>query len=161
MFERGRFHAETGSLWGAPGGRALPICFCEIRQQIAETLTPKDSMTAPSATCAVATSAALLLQMIQAPSAIWQATKANHNIDSRFSAVRWRASLQIRRQNAMIAIAMTRATKRCAICNQIWNAVTSDNPRASRHTLIFASAGILVSGIQAPFAVGKSRIARS
>jgi hypothetical protein len=40
----------------------------EMRQQMAEILTPKDSMIAPTATCAVAMSAALLLQIVQAPS---------------------------------------------------------------------------------------------
>ena len=58
-------------------------------------------------------------------------------------------------------MAMINAKNLCAICNQIWNAVTSDRPRASRHALIFASVVALVSGIHAPFAVGKSRIARS
>ena len=54
----------------------------KIRQQLAEMLTPKDSMTAPTATCAVATSAALLLQIVQAPSAIWQTTSATQKIDN-------------------------------------------------------------------------------
>src|SRR5438874_2841357 len=40
----------------------------KIRRQIAQLLTPKDSMVAPTATCAVAISAALLLQIVQAPS---------------------------------------------------------------------------------------------
>src|SRR5439155_23126933 len=62
-FDRGSFHVRTGSPCGAPGGRALPNVGCKIRQQLAEMLTPKDSMTAPTATCAVATSAALLLQI--------------------------------------------------------------------------------------------------
>src|SRR5947199_5496868 len=69
IFKRGRFHAGTclGTPRPAAGGR--PSALSEIRQQIPEMLTPKDSMTAPRATCAVATSAALLLQIVHAPSA--------------------------------------------------------------------------------------------
>src|SRR5206468_8844263 len=100
----------------------------KIRQQIAEMLTPKDSMVAPTATCAVATSAALLLQIVQAPSAIWQTTRATQKIDTLVRAGTTRASLQTRKQNAMIAIAISSARRRCAICSQIWNASTSDKP---------------------------------
>jgi hypothetical protein len=64
---RADFHAATSC--GASGDRALLRSGCEIRQQIAEMLTPKHSMLAPTATCAVAISAALLLQIVQAPSA--------------------------------------------------------------------------------------------
>src|SRR5207247_8009038 len=130
-------------------------CPCKIRQQIAQMLTPKDSMVAPTATCAVATSAALLLQIVQDPSAIWQTTRATHVIDNRLSAATPGASLQIRRQNATTMMAMINARNRCAICSQIWNASTSDKPRASRQALIFASAAKLVSGIHPPFALGK------
>src|SRR6266852_3911258 len=76
---------------------------CKIRQQIAQLLTPKDSMIAPTATCAVAISAALLLQIVQAPSVIWQATNATQKIDNRLSAVTLCASLPTRRQNATTA----------------------------------------------------------
>ena len=38
------------------------------REQIAHALTPNDNIIAPTATCAVATSAALLLQIVEAPS---------------------------------------------------------------------------------------------
>src|SRR6478672_11879742 len=41
IFKRCRLHARTGWLRGAPGGRALPISNCEIRQQVALILTPK------------------------------------------------------------------------------------------------------------------------
>src|SRR5260370_5934205 len=64
---RGGFHAAT--CCGAPGDGALPSCRCETRQQIAEMLMPKHSMLAPTATCVVAISAALLLQIVQPPSA--------------------------------------------------------------------------------------------
>src|SRR5262249_52237167 len=109
----------TGSLRGAPGGCALPSCVWDVLQQIALMLTPKDSITAPSATCAVAISAALLLQITQAPSVIWPKTKTIQRSDNRLSAPKPRASLQTRAQNAMIAIAMINARNRCAICNQI------------------------------------------
>jgi len=85
----------------------------------------------------------------------------NHKIGNRLSAGRLRASLHARRQNAITAIAIRKARKRCAICSQIWKASTSDKARASRQVLIFASALALVSGIQPPFTVGKSRMARS
>src|SRR5213080_5598313 len=166
-FERGGFHAATGSLCGAAGSepgwhsRVPPKFIVEMRQQMAEILTPKDSMIAPTATCAVAISAALLLQMVQAPSAIWQTTRATHVIDNRLSAATPCASLHTRRQNANTVTVIINARNRCAICSQIWNASTSDKPRASRQALIFASAAELVSGIHPPFAVGKSRMARS
>src|SRR5205809_205559 len=70
ILDRGRFHARTDWLRGALSACAVPIANCKRRRQIALILTPKDSMTAPSATCAVATSAALLLQMTQPPRAI-------------------------------------------------------------------------------------------
>src|SRR6266508_4156417 len=159
-FERGSLHADRGICRARPPG-APHRETARIRQQLAEMLTPKDSMTAPTATCAVATSAALLLQIVQAPSAIWQTTSATQKIDNPDRAGTRRASLQTRKQNAMIAIAISTARRRCAICSQIWKASTSDKPRASRQALIFAIAVSLVSGIQAPFAVGKSRIARS
>src|SRR5947199_2228111 len=156
------FHTET-----APSDSNVVIarlslrCPCKIRQQIAQMLTPKDSMIAPTATCAVATSAALLLQMVQAPSAIWQTTRATHNIDNRLSAATPCASLQTRRQNATTVTVIIDARNRCAICSQIWNASTSDKPRASRQALLFASAPELVSGIHPPFVVGQSSTARS
>src|SRR5437868_7196458 len=112
IFDRDDLHA--GTCFGAPGGRALPTVLCEIRQQIEEMLTPKDSMTAPRATCAVATSAALLLQIVQAPSAIWHATSATQKIDNRFSAQSRGASLQTRRQKAVRAMTITNARNRCA-----------------------------------------------
>src|SRR5207237_8432230 len=102
-----RFHAGIG--FGALGGRARSVSFCEIRQQIALMLTPKDSITAPNATCAVAISAALLLQITQAPSAIWPNTKATHRTDNRFRAAKPRTSFETRTQNATIAIAMINA----------------------------------------------------
>src|SRR5205823_9153404 len=142
IFKRGRFHARTGSLRGAPDPAAAgrPSALCEIRQQIAEMLTPKDSMTAPRATCAVATSAALLLQIVQAPSVIWQIINATQRIESLFSALKPTASRERRIQNAITAMAIISARNRWTICNQIWDAVTSDKPRASRDALIFASA---------------------
>src|SRR6516225_3894309 len=152
IFERGCFHAGIGR--ARPPGAACRDT-AKIRQQIAEMLTPKDSMTAPSATCAVATSAALLLQIVQAPSAIWQITSATQRIESLLSAAKRGAGRQTRRANAITAMAMINARNRCAICSQIWNAVTSDKPRASRQALIFARAAALVSGIHAPLAVGK------
>src|SRR5207249_12308169 len=124
----GGFHGSSGAtggralpltISGATGCRALPVPTCEIRQQIAEILTPKDSMIAPSATCAVAISAALFLQIIQAPSAIWQATNTTQIVESRFSATKSRAYLQTRRQNTTIAIATINARNLCTICNQI------------------------------------------
>src|SRR6266404_931559 len=118
-------------------------------------LTPKHSMPAPTATCVVAISAALLLQIVHAPSVSWQASKASHKIDNRLSVGTWRASLQVRRQNAITAIAIINARNRCAICSQIWKASTLDRARASRQALIFTSALALLSGIHAPFAVGK------
>src|SRR5439155_20077839 len=48
--KRGRFHAEARSPCSVRGSepdlycRTLSTCPCEIRQQIAEMLTPKDSM---------------------------------------------------------------------------------------------------------------------
>src|ERR1700704_6186046 len=87
-FERGSFHAATGSLCGAAGSepgwhsRVLPTLVFEMRQQIAEMLTPKDSMIAPTATCAVAMSAALLLQIVQAPSVSWPRRNTTHQIDN-------------------------------------------------------------------------------
>src|SRR5439155_2316151 len=165
-FERGGFHATNLPVFpnaGAPSPVAAgrPTCRYEIRQQIAEMLTPKDSIIAPNATCAVATSAALLLQMVQAPSVIWQATSATQKIDNRLRTAMLCASLLTRIQKATTAIAIMAARNRCAICSQIWRASTSDKARASRQALIFASAAALVSGIHAPFAVGKSRMARS
>src|SRR5205809_4807703 len=126
-------------------------CPCKIRQQIAQMLTPKDSMVAPTATCAVATSAALLLQMVQDPSAIWQTTRATHVIDNRLSAATPGASLHTRRQNATTVTVIIDARNRYAICRQHWNASTSDKPRASRHSLIFAITTALVSGNHPPF----------
>src|SRR6266496_2008499 len=165
-FERGGFHAtnlpvfpNAGAAGPAVAGRSTRRY--ETCQQIAEMLTPKDSMIAPTATCAVATSAALLLQIVQAPSAIWQVTSTTQNIASLLSAAGRGTSGKTRTENAITAIAMMNARNRCAICNQIWNAVTSDKPRASRHALTFARAATLVSGIHAPFAVGKSRTAKS
>ena len=101
------------------------------------------------------------LQIVQAPSAIWQMTSATQRIESLLSAEECGASREMRRANAITPIAMSTATNRCAICSQIWNASTSDKPRASRQALILASAAVLVSGIHAPFAVGKSRIDKS
>src|SRR5205814_3149124 len=112
-----RFHAGIG--FGALCGRPRSVSLCEIRQQIALMLTPKDSITAPSATCAVAISAALLLQITQAPSAIWPKTKAIQRSDNRLRAAKSRISLQTRAQNATIAIAMINARNRCTICSQI------------------------------------------
>src|SRR5438876_1309803 len=158
------FHATT--CCGASDGSepdwhgALSSRRCEIRRQIALMLTPKDSMIAPTATCAVATSAALLLQIVHAPSVIWQATNATQKTDNRLSAATPCASLPTRRQNATTAIAIRNARNRCAICSQIWNAVTSDKPRASRQALILASTVAPVSGIHAPYAAGKSSIAK-
>src|SRR5437870_2620971 len=162
-FNRRCLHAETGSLYGAPGPATAgrPTSPCEMSREIAEMLTPKDSMTAPSATCAVATSAALLLQIVQAPSEIWQMTSATQSIESFLSAAKRGAARQTQRANAITAIAIMNARNRCVICSQVWNAVTSDRPRASRHALSFARAAALVSGIHAPLAVGKSRIDRS
>src|SRR5581483_9230749 len=50
-------------------------------------LTPNENMMAPTATCAVAMSAALLLQITQAPSVICTNTPINHKIDNRRSGV--------------------------------------------------------------------------
>src|SRR6266404_831448 len=66
---RSRFHVTLAPLASKlvvdlSTARAYKIC-----QQIAQLLTPKDSMVAPIATCAVAISAALLLQIVQAPRA--------------------------------------------------------------------------------------------
>src|SRR5205085_12270696 len=119
LFDCSRFHAGTAALCGAPGGRALSSAPCEIRQQIALMLTPKDSMIAPTATCAVAISAALLLQITQAPSTIWQKTKVTQSSDRRLRTLKLCASLETRRQNAIIAAAIISAKKRCAICSQI------------------------------------------
>ena len=66
-------------------------------------LTPKDSMMAPTATCAVAISAALLLQMVQAPSAIWQATRQTHKLDKLRSERDWRHVARTRNQNVIIS----------------------------------------------------------
>src|SRR5438874_10856638 len=121
IFKRGRFHA--GTCFCAPGGRAPSNCACEVRQQIAEMVTPKDSMTAPRATCAVATSAALLLQIVHAPSSIWQITSASQRIESLLSTAKRGESRRARRANANTATAMMTARNRCAICSQIWNAV--------------------------------------
>src|SRR5437660_8474060 len=107
IFDRDDLHA--GTCFGAPGGRALPTVLCEIRQQIAEMLTPKDSMTAPRATCAVATSAALSLQIVQAPSVIWQIINATQRIESLFSALKPTASRKTRIQNAITAMAIISA----------------------------------------------------
>src|SRR5438046_9083281 len=101
------FHTET-----APSDSNVVIaglslrCPCKILQQIAQMLTPKDSMVAPTATCAVATSAALLLQMVQAPSPISHTTRATQTHDTRRSAATWRASIQTRRQNTTPETAM-------------------------------------------------------
>src|SRR5262249_56156936 len=71
-FNCGRFHAAIRSLCGAPGpaGAGRPTSVCEIRQQIAVMLTPKDNMTAPIATCAVAISAAFFVPITHAPNPI-------------------------------------------------------------------------------------------
>src|SRR5205085_10059774 len=45
------------------------------RRQIAESATPSAHLVAPTATCVVALSAALLHQLTQPPSTIWQATR--------------------------------------------------------------------------------------
>src|SRR5438128_2713860 len=68
---RGRFHRRSFHVARASFAFIVDVsfrCACKIRQTIAQMLTPKDSMAAPIATCAVATSAALLLQIVQAPS---------------------------------------------------------------------------------------------
>ena len=65
---RGRFHVTSAPLASNLAVDLSTAHLCKIRQLIAQLLTPKDSMIAPTATCAVAMSAALLLQIVQAPS---------------------------------------------------------------------------------------------
>src|ERR1700756_5790614 len=107
-------------------------------------------------------SAALLLQMTQAPKVTCPRRTTNHSTDNRErTGARedfW--SRQNRTAKAITPIAMIKARNRCAICSQIWNAVTSESAWISRHEFIRASVFALVLGIHAPFAVGKSRIAR-
>ena len=81
---------------------------------------------------------------------------AIHQIDNFLSAGTRRASLQTREQNAITPIAISSATKRCAICSQIWKASTSDKPRASRQALIFANA--CGACIRNPRAVSRGKI---
>ena len=82
-------------------------------------ITPIPNVIAPNATWAVAMSAALLLQITQAPSAIWPNTKATHRTDNRLRTAKPRISFETRTQNATIAIAMINARNRCTICSQI------------------------------------------
>ena len=111
-------------------------------------------MIAPTATCAVAMSAALLLQIVHAPSVIWQTTRNSHEIDNL--------------RNVTLG-AGSRENPKCADrdCDQGASSavrhlkpdlkrVTSDKPRASRQALIFAIAEALMSGIK--FAVGSREV---
>src|SRR5204863_8640551 len=111
--------------------------------------------------CVVATSAALLLQITHAPSVTWHARRRNQASVKRESRPASAPVLRARIVDAITPAAISTATKRWVSCNQIWNAVTSDKARASRHELISARFADDVSGITAPYASGKSRIERS
>src|SRR4051812_21408417 len=75
------FATQVGGLVGRERGcfhiRASSLRLSE------ETTTPSESMIAPTATCVVATSAALLLQIVQAPRKTCTKTRTIHRIDSR------------------------------------------------------------------------------
>ena len=90
-----------------------------MREQIAQALTPNDNMIAPTATCVVATSAALLLQIVHAPSVNWRRNKTNQEIDNLRSAFTWLASPRTRTQKASTEMPINTARNRCATCSQI------------------------------------------
>ena len=71
-------------------------------------------MIAPTATCVVAMSAALLLQIVHAPNVIWQSRRNSHTLDNLRSAMLF-ARVRAKIQNATIAIAIMAASARCAI----------------------------------------------
>src|SRR5437762_4917086 len=83
--DNSRLHTIAAPFTSNPGAvDFLRPRSCKARQQIAEMLTPKHSMIAPTATCAVAMSAALLLQITQAPRVSWIRRRMSHHIDKRF-----------------------------------------------------------------------------
>src|SRR5256885_16402575 len=84
----------------------------KICEQIAHALTPNDNMIAPTATCAVAISAALLLQIVHAPRVNCKENKTIHRSDNRRSAVSWLASLATRTQKTITAIPIKTARNR-------------------------------------------------
>ena len=142
--ETDRFHALTGSSLDRRDS-GISVAVCCFRQN-AEIATPKANIVAPTATCAVAMSAALLLQIVQAPSASCTRMPVNQAPDNLRSGENFSRCAATKK--AMMPTVTTTAPNRWAIWSQICSAVTSDKPRASRTELILAMASELVSGIQ-------------
>src|SRR5438874_8930108 len=130
--ETGCFHTLTGSsLHWCDGGILVAVCCFKQNAQIA---TPKANIVAPTATCAVAMSAALLLQIVQAPSASCRKMPTSQTPDNFRNGEN--PSRCATAKKPITPAVTTTAPSRWAIWSQICSAVTSDKPRASRAKLI-------------------------
>src|SRR6476660_4649473 len=109
---------------------------------------PRPRSVAPTATCAGATSAALLLQIVQAPRLSCSKTPMSQAVESPRNGEIFSRCAETKNQITLMA---TRAApKRCAICNQICGEETSDIALVARAALILAIAATLVLGIHWP-----------
>src|SRR5882757_6874044 len=92
---------------------------------------PRPRSVAPTATCAVATSAALLLQIVQAPRVSCSKTPISQAVESPRNGEIFSRCAETK--NQITPIATSTAPKRCAICNQICVAETSDIAMVMAH----------------------------